>query len=394
MSDSFSVSTFKDSLRRLLEPDAAGYLQMGFNARMEIVVSKDLKVCGAIGAMSSLQKKGASVSETEIGESGTTLWSVPTLDHRSSYAFYFEPVSTTAQPGRSGYIQFQTYYNHPSGKKHLRVTTIRAAYADSSANLQSLAIGFDQEAAAALMARFAVVKCETEESIDVLRWVDRMLIRLVSRFADYRKDDMSSFHLAPEFSLYPQFMYHLRRGPFLTIFGSSPDESAFYRSVLLRENVFSSLIMIQPTLKCYSFDSEEPFPVILDASSLKPNIILLLDTFFNVVLWKGETIHTWYEQGYHEREEYANFKTLLAKPESDAKVILADRFPVSRFIITVQGGSQARFLTSRVNPSVTHNTQSSSPYGAPAVTDSSMVLTDDVSLRVFMEHLIKLAVQS
>jgi protein transport protein SEC23 len=394
MSDSFSVGTFKDSLRKLLEPDATGYLQMGFNARVEIVVSKDLKVCGAIGAMSSLQKKGASVSETEIGESGTTLWSVAALDHRSSYAFYFEPISTTPQPGRYGYIQFQTYYNHPSGKKHLRVATIRTVYADSSANLQSLAIGFDQEAAAALMARYAVVKCESEESLDVLRWVDRMLIRLVSRFADYRKDDMSSFHLAPEFSLYPQFMYHLRRGPFLTTFGSSPDESAFYRTVLLRDNVFNSLIMIQPTLKCYSFDSEEPFPVILDASSLKPNIILLLDTYFNLVVWKGETIHTWFEQGYHEREEYANFKALLEKPDVDAKAILADRFPVPRYIATVQGGSQARFLTSRVNPSVTHNTQANNPYGAPAANDSSMVLTDDVSLRVFMEHLIKLAVQS
>ena len=394
MSDSFSVATYKESLRKMLEPDVHGYLQMGFNARIEIVVSKDLKVCGAIGAMTSMQKKGASVSETEIGESGTTLWSVAALDHRSSYGFYFEPISTTPQPGRYGYIQFQTYYNHPSGKKYLRVTTLRTVYADSSANLQSLAIGFDQEAAAALMARYAVIKCETEESIDVLRWVDRMLIRLVSRFADYRKDDMTSFHLSPEFTLYPQFMYHLRRGPFLTIFGASPDESAFYRSVLLRENVFSSLVMIQPTLKCYSFDAEDPYPVMLDASSLKPNIILLLDSYFNVVIWKGETIQTWFEQGYHEREEYANFKTLLEKPELDAKAITGDRFPVPRFVSCNQGGSQARFLTSRVNPSVTHNTQQNTGYGAAPANDSSMVLTDDVSFRVFMEHLVKLAVQS
>lgn len=33
------------------------------------------------------------------------------------------------------------------------------------------------------MTRLAVFKTETEESLDVLRWLDRKLIRLVSRFA-------------------------------------------------------------------------------------------------------------------------------------------------------------------------------------------------------------------
>jgi len=44
---------------------------------------------------------------------------------------------------------------------------------------QMLTVGFDQEAAAVLMARIAVYKAETEEAFDVLRWLDRMLIRLV-----------------------------------------------------------------------------------------------------------------------------------------------------------------------------------------------------------------------
>jgi protein transport protein SEC23 len=38
---------------------------------------------------------------------------------------------------------------------------------------------FDQEAAATLLARIAVFKAEAEEGSDVLRWLDRMLIRLV-----------------------------------------------------------------------------------------------------------------------------------------------------------------------------------------------------------------------
>jgi len=46
-------------------------------------------------------------------------------------------------------------------------------------NIQHIAAGFDQEAAAVLMARIAVFRAETDDGPDVLRWLDRMLIRLV-----------------------------------------------------------------------------------------------------------------------------------------------------------------------------------------------------------------------
>jgi protein transport protein SEC23 len=38
-----------------------------------------------------------------------------------------------------------------------------------------------------------------------------------------------SFRLSDAFSLYPQFMFHLRRSQFLQAFNSSPDESSYYR---------------------------------------------------------------------------------------------------------------------------------------------------------------------
>merc|ERR1719384_5374 len=89
--------------------------------------------------------------------------------------------------------------------------------------------------------------------------------------------------------------------------------------------------------------------------SLNPNVILLLDAFFHVVIWRGEKVQAWYDAGYQEKEEYANFKALLQAPAEDAKQILNDRFPVPRYIQTNAGGLQARFLTSKVNPSTTHN---------------------------------------
>ena len=94
------------------------------------------------------------------------------------------------------------------------------------------------------MARLGISKTENEESIEVLKWLDRSLIRLVSRFGTYKKDDPSSFKIQAEFQLYPQFMYHLRRSHFITTFGASPDETTFYRASLSRENVTNALVMI------------------------------------------------------------------------------------------------------------------------------------------------------
>lgn len=53
-------------------------------------------------------------------------------------------------------------------------------WVDASVNIQHIAAGFDQEAAAVLMARMAVFRAETDDGPDVLRWLDRMLIRLVT----------------------------------------------------------------------------------------------------------------------------------------------------------------------------------------------------------------------
>ena len=61
--------------------------------------------------------------------------------------------------------------------------------------------------------------------------------------------------------------------------------------------------------------------MLLDIDSLKNNVILLLDTFFYIVIWKGETIVKWEDAGYHNDPNYENFKNLLAQPIEDSKVI-------------------------------------------------------------------------
>ncbi|KAJ1407319.1 Sec23/Sec24, helical domain [Sesbania bispinosa] len=228
---------------------------------------------------------------------------------------------------------------------------------------------------------------ETEESFDATRWLDRLLIRLCSKFGDYRKDDPSSFTLNPSFSLFPQFMFNLRRSQFVQVFNNSPDETAYFRMLLNRENISNAAVMIQPSLISYSFNSL-PAPALLDVASISADRILLLDSYFSVVIFHGMTIAQWRNLGYQNQPEHQAFAQVLQAPHDDAQIIIRDRFPVPRLVVCDQHGSQARFLLAKLNPSATYNNAHEMTAG------SDVIFTDDVSLQVFFEHLQRLAVQS
>ncbi|KAG8133097.1 putative Protein transport protein [Naja naja] len=335
MGDSFNTSLFKQTFQRLFSKNVSGEFRMAFGATLEV---------------------------KELGIGGTYQWKICGLDPTMTLAIYFEVVNQHSSPipqGGRGAIQFVTHYQHSSTQRRIRVTTVARNWADAQSQLQHIEAAFDQEAAAVLMARLGVYRAESEEGPDVLRWLDRQLIRLCQKFGQYNKDDPNSFRLSDSFSLYPQFMFHLRRSPFLQVFNNSPDESSYYRHHFARQDLTQSLIMIQPILYSYSFYGPP------------------------------ETIAQWRKAGYQDIPEYENFKHLLQAPLDDAEEILQTRFPMPRYVYTEHGSSQARFLLSKVNPSQTHNNLYTwgQESGAP-------ILTDDVSLQVFMDHLKKLAVSS
>ncbi|GMF19510.1 unnamed protein product [Phytophthora lilii] len=396
LADSFGQSVFRESFRRMFSKfsdEAADcdkdQLTMAFAASVEVLTSREFKVAGAIGPCAPLKRQGAApknVSEVEIGVGGTNAWSMGGIDPNTTVAIYFDISNQTPlAPGKARYIQLITRYQHASGRYRTRVTTICGPWTVDPNDTASLGRGFDQEAAAVLLARIAVHRSEQgEEQLDIMRWIDRSLIRLAARFADYRKDDPSSFRLSPEFAIFPQFMFHLRRSQFLTVFGYSPDESAYYRHCLLRESTTNSLVMIQPSLLSYSFNGP-PVPALLDAASVRSDTILLLDSFFYVVVFHGDTIAAWRDQKFHEDPAHENFKNLLEAPQADAQLIMDSRFPVPRYVVCDQHKSQSRFLMAKLNPSVTHNSMDG---------QGEVIFTDDVSLKVFMEHLMNLAVKS
>lgn len=392
LAESFGHSVFKDSFRRVFE--AGDYaLGLSFNGIFEINCSRDVKIQGIIGPCASLEKKGLSCSDTATGQGNTTAWKMCGLDRNTCLSIFFEVVpkeiaEVVSQPGvQQFFFQFLTNYQHTDGKMRTRSTTVTRQWVDGSKSTEELVSGFDQETSAVIMARLASYKMETEEEFDATRFLDRALIRLSSRFGDYRKDDPSSFSFSPRFAIFPQFIFHLRRSQFVQVFNNSPDETAYFRVVLNRENVVNSVVMIQPSLLSYSFNSP-PEPTLLDVAAIGADRILLLDTYFTIVIFHGMTIAQWRNAGYQNQPEHQAFAQLLQAPHDDGDTIMRERFPVPRLVICDQHGSQARFLLAKLNPSSTHNSSSGMAPGG------DIIFTDDVSFQVFMEHLQKLAVQS
>jgi protein transport protein SEC23 len=126
LTDSFTSSMYKQSFARVFNKDADDNLLMGFNASLEVLTTKELKVTGLIGHAVSMNKKSASVGETECGIGNTCSWKMCGIDPEASYGIYFEIASqgggpSNLQPGQNkGMMQFLTYYQHSAGQYHLR----------------------------------------------------------------------------------------------------------------------------------------------------------------------------------------------------------------------------------------------------------------------------------
>ncbi|KAM7280651.1 hypothetical protein ACFE04_007785 [Oxalis oulophora] len=383
LGESFDSDQFRKCMRHIFSPDEDGNLKMYFDATIEVVTTKDVKICGALGPCVSLRKKNGLVSDHVTGEGGTYIWKLGTLTNKTCIAFFFQvSEEQKPQPGSAFFIQFITRYRHGNSGIRKRVTTAARRWVGKQS--PEITAGFDQEAAASVMARLAIHRAETCYARDVIRWLDDTLISFASKFGEYIQEDPSSFRLSSNFSLYPQFMFYLRRSQFIDVFNTTPDETAFFRLMLNREGVVGSLIMIQPTLFQYSFDGP-PVPVVLDIRSILPDVILLFDSYFHVVIHCGSKIAQWRKLNYHTDPNHENLRKLLEAPEIDAQQLVLERVPAPKLVKCDQHSSQARFLLAKLNPSVTQHS---------TYTDGSdVIFTDDLSLQVFIDHLQTLAVQ-
>ncbi|RWR87276.1 zinc finger protein [Cinnamomum micranthum f. kanehirae] len=217
LAESFGHSVFKDSLKRVFQ-SADSDLGLSYNWHTDIHL------------LVIIEQKGPICSETVIDQGNTSAWKMCGLAKATSLCLMFDILKkdipdAIGQPASN-------HYQHSDGHMRFRASTLSRRWVAGPGMA-----GFDQEAAAAVMARFVSFKMEDETEFGPIRWLDRSLIRICSRFGDYQRDSPSSFSLSPRFSIFPQFMFHLRRSQFVQVFNNSPDETAFYRMILNRGNV-------------------------------------------------------------------------------------------------------------------------------------------------------------
>ena len=393
LTDSFSTRSFKDTFNKIFESDEEGNLKMCFKGRSELFVTKPLKLKGALGhlvSMNIVNNENNNLkmvsNDYPIGQGNTRVWNLGGIDSTSTYTYILDIDSNNQNNNyRYGIIQFQTSYIASDRTTRLRVTTIKRKISpDLQNNKYEVAQSFDQEAAAVLLAKIAIDKNIKEERNLVLRWIDKTLIKLTSRFAEYNKDEPSSFRLTKEFAYFPQFIFYLRRSFVLKNFNASPDEVTQFKTILLRENVTNGTIMIQPALFSYSGEDPESTPVLLKIDNMKSDVVLLLDAFFFICVWYGEDVCKWRDAGFQNEPEYENIKYMLDNPVDYAQSIVSERIPSPRFISADYGTGQERLIKSVLDPNLSGTNDFKEGY----------FVTDDVSLKVFMEHLIRKAVAS
>ena len=386
--DSFSTMIFKDSFRKIFAVDENGFLKMNFKAKLHFNCTNNYKISGALGHLFSINKKSQLISDVVIGEGNTIEWLLGSINPTSTYTFFLDYNDQYKENSRTAVFQLLTTYVAGDRSWRLRVSTISRKISnplETQNSIDEIGNSFDQEAAAVLIARLSVDNnFKGTDSKESLKKIDKTLIHLMSKFAKYTKDNPNTFKLTSKFNYFPQFMFYLRRSSFIQSFNESPDESTYYKYLLLGESVQNCTVMIQPLLFEYTAENPSPTPVFLDLNSLKNNCVLLLDTFFHVVVWHGVDVMKWREEGYQDQEGYENIKQMLDDPQDYAQNILDERLPTPRYVSCDAGSGQERLLKCTVNPS----SESKNKHLEEGF------FSDDVDLKVFMDSLKKLSVSS
>ena len=366
MVDTWRKSSFPQSLQNML----AHVESHAYNVSIEIKTSVDWKIMGAIGPFTGVFKNSSSISTTEMGLGKTCQWVSSRMDTETAIACYFELLDSTLE---YRFLQVLVKYTDSTGDVRLRTVSVRHPTRKLS-NHSTMGEHFDQEAAAVLVARHCSFLCESQPPDHVRRWLDTTLIKFVHRYADFTQRDAESLKLRPSLSYFPIFMYHLRRSPFLMTFNSSPDETANYRLQLYRCTVYHSILMIHPTLISYTINAP-PKPIPLDEQYIEDRSILVLDTFFDVLVYYGPIIQSWRDAGFETKN--SDFRAYCAMPLQKASAIIRRRQPCPQILECTKGDPACRVLFHKLN-----STNPGLESG-----DVSSVATDDISLQTFTKHL-------
>lgn len=304
-------------------------LAQGYNAKVQVRTSPNLIYRGIVGE----------------GRAYGTGWKIGSIMPHTNLTVLLENTPGVSN-GSFGHVQIITQYQQSNKRILTRVTSFSRMF---SSDRPQLCGTFDQEAACVFQARALLAK-GFQNVLDFESGIDKNLLRFLRRYSNFVRGDPDSVKLPEAMSYYPNFMYFFRRSLLVQKDGISEDESAYFRIMLYKLPTGEAIKMIKPPLISFHYQGNV-VPVELDAASLDPEAILVLDSFHNVLLWRGAYVSNWIQEGLHEKEEYAFFKQAISDASEYAHSLL-DRLPVPQFKETDEGRSQARILLHYVNPSL------------------------------------------
>ena len=383
LNEEFKQNHFKEALAKLFTRNEGGSLNLNGDANLELHCSKELKIRGCIGNCASLKQKNPYGAGTSIGESNTNKWFLGGLDNFSTYTFFFDVNQTVKgkaySTGHQGFFQFITTYKHNNGKIRMRVATLEKPFLNVGKANEFLNY-LDQFCIVSVFAKIAAFRSLEQDSSLVIRYLDKKLIGLMKLF---KFGDI----IPEQLNIIPQYFYYLRKSNFVKKYASSLDEMVYYRNSIIRQNIDNTLVMIQPQIIEYSLENEEPVPVLPNLSCLKSDVVLLCDTYFNIIIWYGQNVKGWIDEEYHLQEGYEHIKELIDMPEEDMRLILEDRLVVPNKVKAHMGSPSERLIKSKLNPETQDKENSEA-------LETGNFVSDDASLSTFMNRLFQVLNQT
>lgn len=133
----------------------------------------------------------------------------------------------------------------------------------------------------------------------------------------------------------------------------------------------------------YSLNAEEPLTVLPDIDCLKKDVVLLVDTFFNVILWRGLNIKAWMDQNFHKDPQYEHLAKMIENSEKDSNETIEQRVLYPNKIQAHFGSPTERLLKSKLNP------ENKTMVGANEAMDSGNFISDEATLSSFVAKILQ-----
>lgn len=413
ISESFSSTHFQESLQR----NFVGFLANKHICKLTLVSSRGVKVMKMVGKGTELQSSYQSaklsdfhfdrISDTVTRfdsslkkKNSTNQWHLGNVALNDTFAIFFEVEAASSSSklnldnsANEAFIQLQfKFWCMARNAMMLRIVTIKRptslavlvankvklsngnpSLLHTKANIakeRMLLEGFNANVWMTLLTRLLISKIDTSigyENFDgIMDEVDRSLVKLLYCYGGVtvksgtgenpHEEFKQVYSMSERFTILPDLAYNLRRNPqLISIFNSSPDETAFNHHIFSRCNPEISCRMISP--KLYRVDNQGLVNLPLKNESLSissRHLYFVLDCICHLIIFNQFSLPEDKLPLHHSSNDHtklaqsnATFSDVFQTVKSH---LLCDRSINPKIIVTQNGHSQARFLFSRLEP--------------------------------------------